>query len=238
MNNIYSNVSHSTIEPKTKLFELIDAHPIVVSIFSRLDISLPFGDMSLEEMCRRDGRDLELFMTLCRMHIDPAYRPDTAPLGMAIAEDVIGYLRASHRYYTHHMLPHVASHLDEILAHCDTLSKRALRSFYDDYTRYILDHFEEEERDIFATVERAQESVMCDLSTLERPHGDIDDRTNDIASLIIKSLPERVPTPLRCAMLKDIYALRDDLRTHTNIEMYLLRPLVDSLSKSHGNETI
>jgi hypothetical protein len=71
-----------------------------------------------------------------------------------------------------------------------------------------------------------------DLASLEHPHGDIDDRTNDIASLIIKSLPEVVPTPLRCAMLDDIYALRDDLRTHSNIEMFLLRPIVDSTLKS------
>jgi hypothetical protein len=70
-----------------------------------------------------------------------------------------------------------------------------------------------------------------DLATLERPHGDIDDRTNDIASLIFKSLPEAVPTPLRCAMLDDIYALRDDLRRHSVVEMSLLRPLVEKFLK-------
>jgi hypothetical protein len=58
------------------------------------------------------------------------------------------------------------------------------------------------------------------------PHADIDDRSNDIASLIVKSLPESAPTSLRCDMLKDVYELRDDLRRHSNIETYLLRPLV------------
>lgn len=227
MNNIYSNATHSVIEPKLKLFELIDTHPSVVSIVSRLNITLPFGDISLEDMCRRDGYDVGLFITLCNMHIDPSYRPDMTALRPNAIEDVIGYLRASHRYYAQYMIPHVARHLDEILAECDTLSQRVLRSFYDDYTRYVMTHFEDEERNIFAAIERAQSSARCDLSTLERPHGDIDDRTNDMASLVIKSLPERVSTPLRCAMLKDIYALRDDLRTHTNIEMHLLRPLVE-----------
>jgi hypothetical protein len=33
-------------------------------------------------------------------------------------------------------------------------------------------------------------------------------------------------------MLDDIYALRDDLRTHSNIEMFLLRPLVDGIIKN------
>jgi regulator of cell morphogenesis and NO signaling len=233
MNKIYDNVSHPVIEPEVKLFELIDAHPSVVSIFSRLDISLPFGDMSLAEMCSRDRRDVELFMTLCKMHIDPAYRPNISCFDSNAIEDVVGYLRASHRYYTHYLLPHVSRHLDEILSHCDTLSQRVLRNFYDEYMRYILEHFEEEERNIFTVVDSKRSYTTCDCSIMERPHGDIDDRTNDMASLIIKSLPERVPTPLRCAMLKDIYVLRDDMRTHTNIETHLLRPLVERLTNNN-----
>jgi hypothetical protein len=82
------------------------------------------------------------------------------------------------------------------------------------------------------TIESAEQERVRDLATLERPHGDIDDRTNDIAALIFKSLPEAVPTPVRCAMLDDIYALRDDLRTHSNIELFLLRPLVDGIIKN------
>lgn len=232
MTNIHSNISHAYIEPNMKLFELIDAHPSVVSIFSRLNISLPFGDISIAEMCQRDGHNVELFVTLCNMHIDATYRPNRQTLSSVMLPEVMGYLRASHRYYTYHMLPHVARHLDEILAHCDNLSKRVLSSFYEEYTRYVMSHFEDEERNIFAPIESAEQERVRDLATLERPHGDIDDRTNDIAALIFKSLPETVPTPLRCAMLDDIYALRDDLRTHSNIEMFLLRPLVDGIIKN------
>ena len=64
------------------------------------------------------------------------------------------------------------------------------------------------------------------------PHADIDDRSNDIASLIFKNLPEEAPTTLRCTMLEHIYALRDDLRRHSNVEMYLLRPLIETYLNS------
>lgn len=232
MTYTHSNISHAYIEPEMKLFELIDAYPSVVSIFSRLNITLPFGDISIAEMCERDGHNVELFIMLCNMHIDASYRPERGTLRTTMLPEVVGYLRASHRYYAQYMLPHVARHLDEILSHCDTLSKRVLSSFYEEYTRYVMSHFDFEENNIFAPIERAEQSNVRDLESLEDPHGDIDDRTNDIASLIIKSLPEVVPTPLRCAMLDDIYALRDDLRTHSNIEMFLLRPIVDSALKS------
>ena len=71
----------------------------------------------------------------------------------------------------------------------------------------------------------------ANFALFDMPHADIDDRSNDIASLIVKSLPEAAPTSLRCAMLKDVYELRDDLRRHSNIETYLLRPLVEKFLK-------
>ena len=232
MTTIHNNMSYSNIEPDMKLFELIDAHPSLVSIFSRLNITLPFGDISIAEMCQRDGHNVELFVTLCKMHIDATYRPDRRTLSEAMLLEVVSYLRASHRYYAQYMLPHVARHLNDILAHCDKLSERMLNTFYTDYTNYVMSHFEEEERNIFSLIDRADRESLYDLTELERPHSDIDDRTNDIASLIFKTLPEGVPTPLRCSMLDDIYALRDDLRTHSSIEMHILKPLVDNFLKN------
>jgi hypothetical protein len=142
---------------------------------------------------------------------------------------VIAYLRASHRYYAEHMLPHTSAHLEKILQHCANLFKSALRRFYDEYTDYIVTHFEEEERNIFSIIDgRAEgEARECNCNLFDMPHADIDDRSNDIASLIFKNLPEEAPTSLRCTMLEHIYALRDDLRRHSNVEMYLLRPLVE-----------
>lgn len=214
------------LSPEMKVFELIDSYPSLLSIFLRLDISLPFGDISVEEICRRDGYPVELFLILCSMHLSSAYRPKSEQLSVDMLKGVVGYLRASHRYYTGYMLPHVASHLDKVLEHCDKLSERALRSFYKEYVRFLTTHFDEEERNIFSVIDSPAATIAADFSMLEAPHGDIDDRTNDIASLVFKSLPEQVPTPLRCTMLDHIYMLRDDLRRHSDLEMYLLRPLV------------
>lgn len=217
------------LSPEMKIYELIDAAPMLLSLFSRLNIHLPFGDISIAEMCRRDGYNPQLFIVLCAMHIDLRHRPADEEITPEMLPEVIAYLRASHRYYAEHMLPHTARHLEEILSYCDNLSERVLRGFYDDYTRYIKSHFEEEEREIFTLMERGEQNA--NFSLFDMPHADIDDRSNDIASLIVKSLPEAAPTPLRCAMLKDVYELRDDLRRHSNIETYLLRPLVEKYIK-------
>ena len=233
MNSTIKAVHYAMLSPDMKLFELVEAAPSLLSIISRLGISLPFGDISIREMCARDGHDVELFLMLCAMHIDQHFRPEPSELRAEMLDDVVGYLRASHRYYADHMLPHTSTHLERILDHCDELSRSVLRRFYDDYTRYIISHFAEEEQCIFALIEgRDKGTVKADCSLFDMPHTDIDDRTNDIASLIFKCLPERASTALRCAMLSDIYALRDDLRRHNDVEMYLLRPMIEKFISS------
>lgn len=226
-NNVMGSV---VLSPEMKIYELIDAAPILLSLFSRLNIHLPFGDISIDEMCRRDGYNTKLFIMLCAMHIDAHYRPAQEEMTEDMLPEVIAYLRASHRYYAERMLPHTARHLEEVLSHCDELSERVLRRFYEDYAHYIKSHFEEEEREIFTLMERGGERD-ANFSLFDMPHADIDDRSNDIASLIVKSLPESAPTALRCDMLHDVYELRDDLRRHSNIETYLLRPLVEMYLK-------
>lgn len=232
MNKIYGLQGVPHLSAEMKIFELIETDASLLSVFQRLDISLPFGDMSIREMCERDGYSEDMFLMLCNMHISPAYRVEHECLKRNMLPELVSYLRASHRYYLGYMLPHVARHLDDILAHCDSLSRSLFSRFYNDYMAFLGDHFREEESEIFAVVEGAEHSLTTDIGRLEAPHGDIDDRTNDLASLVIKSLPEAVPTTLRCAMLKDIYALRDDLRVHSRIEMLLLRPLVEKFLKT------
>ncbi len=232
MNKIIHMGQLLPLSPEMKLFELVDGYPQLLSIFSRLNLALPFGDISIEELCRREGLDAELFITLCNMHLTPSYRPAEESLRSEMIRDVVAYLRSSHRYYTGYMLPHVAQHLERVLEHCDKVSQRALRSFYDDYVGFLASHFEEEERNIFSVIDGIDREAEASFTMLEAPHGDIDDRTNDIASLVIKSLPESVPTPLRCSLLDHIYMLRDDLRRHSDLEMLLLRPLVAKYLKT------
>ena len=48
-----------------KIIELIDADYNLLSILLRLDVQLPFGDISIEQMCRRYDMSPELFLMIC-----------------------------------------------------------------------------------------------------------------------------------------------------------------------------
>ena len=231
MNKSLNRAYLPLFSPEMQIFELVEAAPSVLSIFSRLNIRLPFGDISVEQMCKREGYNTELFLILCSIHASENFQPSTERLSVDMLPEVIGYLRASHRYYAEKMLPHTSAHLQEILDHCDNLSRSMLRRFYDDYMAYIVDHFHAEEENLFSIIDNAT-AHKADLTLLDMTLDDIDDRSNDIASLIFKSLPEDAPTKLRIITLEHIYALRDDLRRHNNVERYILRPLVDKCLKT------
>ena len=53
-----------------KIIELIDADYNLLSILLRLDVQLPFGDISIEQMCRRYDMSPELFLMICQILIE------------------------------------------------------------------------------------------------------------------------------------------------------------------------
>ena len=185
-----------------KMADMIATNYDLILMLPRFGIPLGFGDRSVKEVCRMNGVDEEFFLTVCNIYSFDDFRPDDDEVARIDNRLVVEHLRASHRYYIGYMLPHVARHLDDILSHCDNLSRSLFSRFYNEYMSFVGEHFREEESKIFAIVEGVENNLAMDIGRLEAPHGDIDDRTNDLASLVIKSLPEAVPTTLRCQMLK------------------------------------
>ena len=214
-----------------KLIELIDADYHLLSVLLRLNISLPFGDVSVEQMCRRYGMSSELFLTICRIYSSSDYEPDYTALSAEDAVCLIHYLRASHQLYMGTILPRIMSGLDEVLQLCEERQRVVLGKFCRDYVDEVRAHLEYEEREIFPYVEalvgggkRPEQS----MSEFMNDHTDICEKIDDMKSIIIKYLPESCSTHQRCDLLLDIFALREDLARHTLLEVSILSPLVEA----------
>ena len=212
-----------------KIIELIDVDYGLLSILLRLDIQLPFGDISIEEMCRRYDMSSTLFLMICRMYACPDYEPDTGALTAADLSHLVRYLRSSHRYYLDTIVPRIGRGVDDVLLACDRMQAEVLRKFYNDYCDEIRRHLQYEESRMFPYVERlARGDVGADVRMSEymENHTDICDKIDDIKSIILKYLPESCTTRQRCDLLLDIFSLRDDLDKHTLIESRILAPVV------------
>ena len=80
-----------------KIIELIDADYNLLSILLRLDVQLPFGDISIEQMCRRYDMSPELFLMICQIYATADFEPQVDLLTGDDLYCIIRYLRASHR---------------------------------------------------------------------------------------------------------------------------------------------
>lgn len=212
-----------------KIIELIDVDYRLLSIFQRMDIQLPYGDITIEQMCGRYDMSLDLFLMICRIYIESDYRPDVESLAVSDLSHLLKYLRASHTYYIEYLIPKIAQGIDTVLQLCEQSKREILHKFYCGYVDEVRAHLHYEESSMFPYVEAiiagetASDRKMADFVD---NHTDICDKIDDIKSIVIKYLPESCSTRQRCGLLFDIFALREELAKHTMLEMMILAPVV------------
>ncbi|MCH5329830.1 MAG: hemerythrin domain-containing protein [Alistipes sp.] len=217
-----------------KLGDLIDANYKLLTILSRLGIRLGFGEVTVEEMCRRYGLSPQLFLIICRIYTFDGYTPSCESLGDEDLRRVVSYLRASHRYYKEYSLPRLRKGVGETVASCDELHRKVLEKFFDDYCGEVASHFAYEEDVVFPYIDSLLDGCVTGdfrIGKFEDNHSDVDEKLNDMKSIIIKYLPEACPTEQRDDMLFGICRFEEDLARHTLIEERVLIPLVTKIEK-------
>lgn len=217
-----------------KLAELIDADYNLLSILLRFDMELPFGDISVAEMCRRYGISPSLFLMICQICSRPDYHPDYKEL--KAENDIVNlikYLKASHRYYTQILLPRIVKGVEDMLHDCGDKQRNILSKFCADYVNEVRAHLEYEECEIFPYIESLMCGEQCcsEIGVYMDSHTDICEKIDDMKSIMIKYLPVACPMRQRCELLFDIFALREDLARHTLLEIEVLAPLVKCKEK-------
>ena len=218
-----------------KLGDLIDANYKLLTILSRLGIRLGFGEITVEDMCRRYGLSSQLFLIICRIYTFDGYFPSCDELGDDDLRHIVHYLQASHRYYKEYSLPRLRNGVSETVESCDELHRKVLDKFFTDYCSEVANHFAYEEETVFPYIQKLLDGYRpgdFSIEKFEDNHSDVDEKLNDMKSIIIKYLPEDCPTEQRNDMLFEIYRFEEDLARHTLIEERLLIPLVAKIERT------
>ena len=229
-----TDINESVFSPEMKLGEMIDVNYRLLSILSRLDVRLGFGEMSVEEMCRRRNMSPELFLMICRVYTFDDYVPSCADFGREELRHIIDYLKMSHRYYSEYVIPRLCNEIDDTVASCDVLHGKVLKRFFDDYRGEVANHFDYEEKTVFPYVEallNGERPAGYSIESFEDNHSDIDEKLSDMKSIIMKYLPENSLAGQRNEVLFEIYRFEEDLKCHTLIENRMLIPLVAKIEK-------
>lgn len=219
----------------SRLSDLITAHPSLLTLLTRLGISLGFGDRSIADVCEDSGVDTDFFLLICNVYTFNNYMPSTAAILGTDMTGLVPYLERSHKYYVEKRLPHIERHLDAIAQQLQGRIGQVFSQFFKQYREEVETHFRHEERDVFPHIRAlmsGQRDTTYSIGEFLHSHSDIEGKLDDLLNIIFKYLPPQVDDDNVFDVVYDILRLSEDLKKHTFIEEKIMVPLVKHLEKA------
>jgi regulator of cell morphogenesis and NO signaling len=219
----------------SRLSDLITAHPSLLSLLSRLGISLGFGDRSIADVCEESGVDTAFFLLICNVYTFNNYVPSTAAILGTDMTGLVPYLEKSHKYYVEKRLPHIECHLDAIAQKLNGRIGKVFISFFKEYKEEVETHFMHEERDVFPHIRglmAGKRDATYSIGEFIDTHSDIEGKLDDLLNIVFKYLPPQVDDDNVLDVVDDILRLSEDLKKHTFIEEKIMVPLVKHLENA------
>lgn len=220
---------------KQKMSELLNNDFGLLGVVTRMGIPFGFGDASVEDVCRKAGVNTQAFLLICSIYTLDGYVPPQELLEDVDVRDIVKYLHRSHRWYMEEFIESLSDALKEMTAPCSEKYHLIIRKFLGDYREELAKHFAYEEDVVFPYVERllaGNEGRDFSILQYEKNHSNIQEKLEDLKSLVMKYMPDTCESRSIFRALYYIYALERDLARHTFIEDSILVPLVSRL-ESH-----
>lgn len=220
---------------ESRLSDLITAHPSLLTLLTRLGISLGFGDRSIQDVCEESGVDTAFFLLICNVYTFNNYVPSTAAILGTDMTGLVPYLERSHKYYVDKRLPHIESHLDAIAQKLNGRIGQVFISFFKEYKCEVDDHFVHEEKDVFPHIRalmNGERDSTYRIGEFVRTHSDIEGKLDDLLNIVFKYLPPQVDDDNVLDVVYDILRLSEDLKKHTFIEERIMVPMVMHLENA------
>lgn len=223
------------LSPSLKMADLVNLNYSLLSVFSRLGMTLGFGETTVEDACRRHNVNVSSFLLVCDVYTYQGYVPTSGLLESGSPEDIVRYLHQSHVYYIDRELPALERSLEELVAPCEPRLKRTIYNFFAGYRKELENHFAYEESVVFPYVRSFRSGTGkkgYSIEQFEENHSNIDEKLCDLKNIVMKYLPEQCDPVRRNDVLYHICFLEEDLGRHTLIEDNILIPMMSRLEEN------
>ena len=221
------------------MIDLISDNYTMLQGLGAFGIRLGFGDKTMEEVCKEQGVDSYTFLAVVNFIIN-GYAPKDSDDRIDV-ETILGYLRASHRFFLDFQLPSIREKLKATLCQDDSMSTLILH-LYDEYAHDIQKHMRYEEKTLFPYVEallRGEQTSRYNVGIFSKNHSDTTGKFQELKSIIIKYLPQdNLSNNKLTDTLYDIYNNEEWLCNHSNVEDCIFVPAIRLLEKKVKEEGI
>lgn len=222
-----------------KMSELIDADYRLLLLLNRLNISLGFGEKSVDAVCRENNFDTDCFLFLANYQSNKSITNihdtfETLPL-----DPFLQYLKSSHSYFLEKRLPNIRRKLGLVFADSDKRLQEIVFNFFDSYTQEVSEHMEYEDETVFPYI-HALMTKSCPegytIDIFEERHNDIEGKMNDLKQILMKYVPGTTDQMLMVNVLMELYMSEEELEAHTFIEDNLVIPRVREMEEARDNK--
>jgi regulator of cell morphogenesis and NO signaling len=227
-----------------KMSEVIFSNPYLLLLLEHFGIVVPVHDKSINVVCKENHLNTELFLTFANLYNGESYISGNK-LSFDDIPSIIDYLRNSHKYYLEEIYPNVRNTIKQ-MAEVNTLKEMSLvPKFFVDYFNEVSEHLDYEDKVVFPYVlnlhgqingmEHSGCKANYSVNVYRDHHNNIEEKLNDLKSLLVKYLPAKNDQVIRRELLFFLSELEYDLNIHSKIEDLILIPLVTKMETYLNN---
>ncbi len=226
-----------------KMAEIVIQNHHLLSIISRFDIRLGFGEHTVTEVCEQYNIHLEFFIEIVNAFNNPAFFPkknmNQFPLKL-----IVEYLHKAHKFYLDVKVPEINKLIEQLLNSSDEETQKAvilIQRFFEEYAQQLQEHIKREEQLIYpyilelekvfesqnkTEIEAFKQKYTFIIDEYARDHEDIEEKLYDIKNLIIKYIKPQENYVISFKILGQLAHLEDDINDHSEMENKVLIPRV------------
>ena len=222
----------------SKVADAIEKKPRIIMVLERLGIYSGVSDKSIAEIAEDYNLNPNLLLILINMQSYHLYR-EYQDLNITDIPIVVDYLRHSHDYFQNEIYTSITEDIKRMAAGECKKEIKMLELFFNNYCKEVNEHFAYENDIAFPYIEelfryksagQSYDGVrLHSVNEYKSHHNDIEEKLNDLKSLLIKFLAITTNFQLKRNIILNLFELDKDLKTHTRIENDILIPLVQEL---------
>lgn len=224
-----------------KLSELIDQNYRLLPVLARMGVRGSFGEKTVSEVCSEVGLDPETTILICKVYSGGNFKLSRREIARCRPADVLNYIHQSHSYYQANAIEEIEKSVRLLIEPCSKGSKKVVWEFFMGYKDELRRHFKFEEEKLIPYVQSLIDGSRKEDFTIEffeKNHTNVDEKLGDLKNIVMKFLPHECDEWLRLVLLQQLFALEEDLHSHTCIEDNILVPMVKYLENSHAEPEV
>jgi len=227
-------MNHSLFSEKIKLADMLLANCRLLYVLPCFNIGLGLGESTVKQVCEKKGISVPLFLLVCNVYTFDDYCPNTNTIMQIPLNDLMHYLRNSHKDYLENRMPQIIEKMLNMVDGSVIHHRKMLIGFCGKYKEEVINHFDYEENVVFPYIEallKGDKTEKYKIKEYKGNHSDIDAALNDLKNIIVKYLPDEYSIEKCRDILFDLFLFESDLSKHALLEDKILISLVEHIEK-------